>query len=444
MEKTMRFLSCLLIMAMLVTMMAVPAYADDGGQITLLPPNGEDLTNKTFEIYRIFDATVSDDAIAYQWIQNGDSYYFYDLFYGTQVFNEEGKLIAGVAGPGPSTGKADVVQAVSWIETMHGDPVSGGAAWVADFGHTVHEYIKYKTDTTKGGTADAFDDVKITTANSSSVINNGSSVKFTGLDYGYYLIYETTATDDVVRSAILLTNIDDDVKATLKMVTTSIKKMVKRDEVHYDGLSASIGTPVEFYIEAAIPIFQYYQVVPIFKILDVPDDGFSMPDVPTDASQTSYVVTCGSDSFTLNTDYKMTKETVKVERNGIEVDREAIVFNFINYDYLKTHANQKITIKYNATMNGSSGIGGFDNKDNTDPLDDTDAADINTAILQYTSDPYKQDETNKIYDNAKVYSFQLDVYKQASHSKLPLEGAEFKLRSVITIHTIDCSFSSIY
>ena len=418
MKKTIKLLSCLLIMALLMTMIAVPAFAEEpDGEITLLPPNGEDLSEKTFELYRIFNATVADggNAIAYQWIPDGaGGYYFYDLFFApTAETDTMGNQITKLIGEGPAEGKADIGQVVAWIENQF---KAGGDAWVAEFGHTVQKYISSKP-------AGAFNAVKTTTADS-NVVPSPSSIQFSGLEYGYYLVYEVAPnTDGVVRSAILLTTVDNDVDAILKMVTTSLKKMVKRDTLYYEGLSASIGTDVQFYIEVTVPNFQYYHTpasgTSVMKIMDVPDNGFTLPAVPTSEDvehPNPYTVTCGGTKLNFGTDYTITQSTV--EKN--EIVYPCVTFDFINFDYLKAHANEKIEITYAATMNTNAGIGGFNAG--------TDSADVNRAVLEYVTDPYDTEITTMIEDAARVYSFQFDVYKQSSHTNTPLAGAQFKLK----------------
>ncbi|MBR1988945.1 MAG: hypothetical protein IJ987_00560, partial [Firmicutes bacterium] len=204
MKKTMRFLSCLLIMAMLVTMMAVPAFAaTPDGEITLVAPGTETIAGKTFDLYRIFNATVAtgSDAIAYQWIEKTDDqgdptgeYYFYDFFFGNEIKVTENAVEKKIAPLIETKANADIAEVVSWIENAN-----TGNAWVAEFGQKLYDYIEYveKTD------ADAFDAIR----KSKSAGAADTSVVYNGLDYGYYLVYETTTVttendENLVRSAI--------------------------------------------------------------------------------------------------------------------------------------------------------------------------------------------------------------------------------------------------
>lgn len=414
MKKTMRFLSCLLIMAMLVTMMAVPAFAATG-QITLLPPNGEDLSTKSYEIYRIFNATVSNDAIAYQWIPDGNNgYYFYDLFYG-DGFTYQGETIDALIGSAPDK-TADITAVTTWINEQH---QIGKDAWVAEFGQKVYKYIKYK----EASNNNLFAGIKKTTDDTTGVDKSAEKIQFSGLEYGYYLVYESTAAgssenaNNPVRSAILLTTVDNNVEATLKMIKTGIVKMVKRDNLYHKGLSAALGTSVTFFIQADIPNFQYYGANPVFKIVDEPDNGFTMPTVAYDSGgkviTNPYTVKCGTTSLAVNTDYTIKEEDGKV------------IFDFAS-SCIKKYPNQKITIEYVAKMNENAGVGGYDI--DKDTAGNQDASDINTAYLIYTSDPYNSAITDTKSDHVHVYTFQLDIYKEASHNQTPLVGAEFKLR----------------
>ena len=178
--------------------------AEATGSITIQNPSNSNATvaGKTFNVYKIFNATTSGNNTSYSWYETDDDKIpFYDFFYGANGVVEKNKTNGNVQG------------AVEYVADIT-DSLA-----LSQFAESLHQYIV---------------DNSIATYIAPVVADgNATSVNISDLSYGYYLVYDNTdlsgADTGVVRSAVMLSNVNKDAIITLKANRPQILKQVEEN-----------------------------------------------------------------------------------------------------------------------------------------------------------------------------------------------------------------------
>ncbi len=228
-KKSLAILVCL---CLVFSCMAMSVFAEEAtGSITIQNPGNSAATvvGKTFKLYKIFDAKVNGNNIAYSWHTEGDVALFEEFFFGDgDSYNYCGKA-SGTA--------QEAVEEISKITE---------SLALSQFAEQLHAYIG-----SKGLTA-------LKTENGET---NDTSVQFTGLSVGYYLVYDATELEgSSVRSAVMLTNVKPEAVITLKANRPQIEKQVlENDETTWGkATSCYIGDEVKFKITTLVPSHTMY------------------------------------------------------------------------------------------------------------------------------------------------------------------------------------------
>ena len=168
-KKSLAFLVCI---CLVFSCMAMSVFAaETTGSITIQNPSNSAATvaGKTFNIYKIFDATTSGNNTSYSWhVHENDEIPFYDFFYGEWT-NKEGQTVPGVLGKQENGNVQGAVEHVANI-TKSLD--------LSQFAESLHKYI---IDT---GIETHIDPV--------TAEDTDTYVNIPGLSYGYYLVYDAT------------------------------------------------------------------------------------------------------------------------------------------------------------------------------------------------------------------------------------------------------------
>lgn len=221
------------------------------------------------------------------------------------------------------------------------------------------------------------------TAAQSSVTASGSTVEFTDLNLGYYLVDSTLGT---------ICSLDTTAKEVIikeKNTAPTVEKFVKEDTSDYDVRNtAEIGDTVEFKVVIkAQPGAQNY------VLHDELADGFTV-DIDSIAVQ----------GLTKNTEFTVSQPTAP---EGDNCDFE-ITFTPA---YLDSIANQTdIIVTYSALLNGNAKIG-------------NDEGNINKAKLSYGDGSVTE------FDTTTTYTYSFDIIKTNSDKEV-INGAEFELYRV--------------
>ena len=257
--------------------------------------------------------------------------------------------------------------------------------------------------------ADAIAGAGVGTAIEGTVANGTAT--FSNLEMGGYLVVIANSTNRVYQPIVVnvvpqykdgawvlddasLTNI------TAKYSETGITKKItgvdnETTNVAEDGKTAGagIGDTVSYQLESPVPAYPDNAKSTVFKIsdaltnLDLVADSIKVVGVPARGAEVEL-----KDGFTKT-----------ATANGFTLD----------FTYANIKQYQKIKVTYNAKVNASAKVT---------------EANPNTATLTYSNAPYTENNFTTKTDDAKVYTYGLNVLKvDADNHETKLSGAEFEL-----------------
>ena len=221
----------------------------------------------------------------------------------------------------------------------------------------------------------------------------GTSLKFTGLELGYYLLHPEGASEAAAgqSSIVSLTSTKPDGEVKVKGIYPTIKKEA-------DKKSADYGEKVSFTITGKVPDptgYKKYEYV----LKDSLPKGLSI-----DAN--SIKVTIGGTEKTANITKVVNGQDLSVTFNILELVKKSSAI-----------VGQEIKLTYDTTVNKDFVLGnqGQENK----------------AHLEFSNDPKDESKKDKTPDEkVKVYSGKIKVLKYAKGDKeKKLEGAQFALKN---------------
>ena len=351
--------------------------AEAKGSITIQNPSNSDATvaGKTFNVYKIFNATTSGTNTSYSWYEEEGVIPFYDFFYGANGVVEK------------NVQNGNVQNAVEYLSQFNSEGHNFELSQIAE---DLHTYI-----------GDDITPIKTVKADPKANLVNISD-----LSYGYYLVYDDTDLEgSAVRSAVMLTTVNKDAVITLKANRPQILKQVKENDgvTFGKGTSVNIGDTVSFKITTVIPAHTLYTTYQYY-VEDTMHDGLAL-DV----------------------------DSIKVLKEGVELNSGITVattglndgvdfkvdFTELLKDDTKYDNGEELTIEYTAKV--------------TDKIDNTNQ---NTAKLTYSNDPTNDNSTGSVSDSANVFSYQFVFTKFAEDTNgiltnIRLAGAKFKLYRVV-------------
>lgn len=426
MKLSKKILVCLLVLMMLAYTLPLTVSAANeptNGKITITGSNDGTVavSGKTFEIYKIFNATTSSITsdsgetttnVSYQWyIPAGESKSPYYDFFFTDWDNDGSVLVD----PATVTETNSQGKALSYISSLRND-----ANGMRVFADSLYEYIKAKS-------------IAATDTITADSATTTTQVEFNNLTYGYYLVADTTANlgTSGVRSGIMLDTAAPYGTINLKASKPTINKTIvginatgsyfnadgtaKKDTDGYfapaKGVSATIGDEVTFAISFKVPDRSDYQNGYTFGLKDV------YPDVYSVVKDSVYVYVSGKEIAGPNSKDGKTEETAPGQNYWIP---ESGVVDF-DLDAVGADGNPVYTVGDIVTVVYSARMDEGIQKTN-----------VNTVTLTYTNDPSDQSSTSTVSSSATVYSYQFTLGKYAGNTDgtatgISLAGATFEL-----------------
>ena len=385
-----RTLTILMCLCMVFGCASMIAFAEEPvvGSITIQNPSHSDATvgGKTFNVYKVFDATTSGTNTSYSWYtdENGNIP-FYDFFYGANGVVEANKA------------NGNVQEAVDYVTNIQKNE---GNLALSQLAEALYAYIAEANKTT----------VTIPTiVDPITVGANETSVKIDNLEYGYYLVYDNSElSESSVRSAVMLTTVNKDAVVTLKANRPEISKTVLENDgnTYGKGTSAMIGEDVTFKIETLVPSHTLYNTYKYY-INDTLPEGITLNDGTIKAYLNE------TTELTEGTDYTL---SVPGDNGAsFKVDFSARMVGDDQYEI-----GDKLSIVYSAHV--TNGIKAQE-------------ANVNTALLSYNNDPTNDTSVGSTSSTANVYSYQFVFTKFAEDTSgvfknVRLIGAEFQLYKV--------------
>lgn len=334
--KTMRKLFRVLLALAMTLALAVPAFAaETTGSITITNPQGD----HTYTAYKIFDVTYSGDNYSYT-ISDTDTAFNTVKAYADVAAN--GLNLTAVA----DTGKYNVSSSAGFS--------------AASFA----QYLKTKADSLGTGTA---------------FIEDGNTMKASGLALGYYFVSSTSGTVCELATA-------KDIQIRDKNEVPEIKK-----DVDDNDRTVEIGQKLTYTITGKVPSTKGYDEF-TYQVTDTMTEG-----------------------LTFNND-------VTVTIGGVDVTSAATITNngngfvaSVNMMHYQDQIDAPVVITYTATVNEKA-----IQRDK----------ETNTATLKYSDNPADKNSFKESSVEVEVFSFNIVINKYATgNESTKLEGAKFVLKN---------------
>ena len=239
---------------------------------------------------------------------------------------------------------------------------------------------------------------------------------FSSVAQGYYLILESTLSDDPDSRSLVMLNTagQDDItvhsKEDVPTITKKVQEVNDSDStgtgVFQDGADADIDDDdVKFKIEGTFPsnidAYDSYKYV----IHDTINAAFSI-------KADNIVVKLDGVTLVKGTDYTVNTSSGHCSME-ITID-DAVALAADKLDGRELTNTTKLTVEYDATLGSTADIGNTGND--------------NTVYLEFSNDPYDlQSTSNTTVDRVNVFTYKFTVNKVDSEGT-PLDGAGFKLQ----------------
>ena len=334
--KTMRKLFRVLLALAMTLALAVPAFAaETTGSITITNPQGD----HTYTAYKIFDVTYSGDNYSYT-ISDTDTAFNTVKAYADVAAN--GLNLTAVA----DTGKYNVSSSAGFS--------------AASFA----QYLKTKADSLGTGTA---------------FIEDGNTMKASGLALGYYFVSGTSGTVCELATA-------KDIQIRDKNEVPEIKK-----DVDDNDRTVEIGQKLTYTITGKVPSTKGYDEF-TYQVTDTMTEG-----------------------LTYNKDVKVTIGGTDVTAAATITNSENGFVASVNMMHYQDQIDKPVVITYTATVNEKA----IQSDKET-----------NTATLKYSNDPANKDSFKESSVKVEVFSFNIVINKYATgNENTKLEGAKFVLKN---------------
>lgn len=321
------------------------ALANTTGTITI---NGT-TEGKIYEIYKIFDLTYSGTNVSYTISTEWEDF-----------FENDGEIYIS------DTDLGNLNQITIGSET---------------------KYINITNDNIETFTKDALVYASTLTGNSGSAKAEGTSLTFTNLDLGYYLVYPQGATDLLEGYGSICS-----ITSTMPEATVNIKAGYPTIDKTVDDPNAEVGQLVEFKITGQVPDTTGYNTY-TYTISDTMSSGLKF-----DIEQAQFTVTFKEDTISVEP---------TVTENGF-----TITFDMVQY---QEYVGEEITITYKALVTEEAVNSSTTN---------------NSVTLTYSNNPKENTTTTTPPIEVPVYSSEINVVKvDTENEELKLSGASFVLKN---------------
>ncbi len=197
-----------------------------------------------------------------------------------------------------------------------------------------------------------------------------------------------------------------EVTITVKSSDVDITKKIVVDGNKVDETNASIGDTINYELNSKVPTYPENAKNKNFVMSDTLSSGLTY----NETSLNVYGVDSEGNETLLAAD---TNYTVGKTR---PIDNSPTTFTLtFNYETIKAYASIKVT--YSAMLNNAAVYG-----------DNANTSNNNTAYVDYNNKPYDDVSWSSDTDNAKVYTYEMDLVKvDKKNEETKLAGAEFQI-----------------
>ena len=377
---------------------ASPAYAA-GDNASLVVKGSEQLNGKEIYALKMFDLTKNTDgAIAYTLVEEWKDFFTSAAGnkYGCQ--NLEGEALSR--------------KAYEYVAQLTGDNQNDTTTQLSTFASEAADYVLDNPSTFSA-------DRKTAMGAETSTDSGEYQAKFTGLDYGYYLVYPLGSTGNGTRDTYaMLYNVDEEsVEISMKSEYPTVDKEIVEDDDTVSGNTAQIGDTLTFTLTAKVPDVSAYDEYYQFAFVDTLSKGLKFNEGSikvqwdqnadgqfTDIGGTNYKVTeptyTGSGESSLRVDFGTQKAV------GDDSDTKQ-VYDALNL--FKGHEGWTIKVTYTVTLTEAAVVVGD--------------ANTNSAKVEFTTDPDSTGTGSSTEDITKTYTFGFGIDKQKGDTRGAANGA---------------------
>ena len=382
MKITSKRIMSLLVAALLVMSLFIPAFsvlaANGTGTITVSTPNA----GETYSFYKVLDLTwrngkdgvegTADDVYSYTVVAAYDNFF---------------KNVLEISGWGTTIKTAnDKARAVA----SYFDGIEDDADALYVFSREIKKYAE---------TNDIDPDYVITATNTKNNVFSKS-----GVEYGYYVMVPTDEAGTLDRGSIFsLNTVTPNTVIQDKTYNPTLVKKIKEGSSYVDANSAAIGDTVTYRLTSAVPKMNGYESYK-FTITDTLASGLKFAE---NFAKSNVTITIGGATYN--------NYTVSVSNN--QNGTSTLTIDFVNFISYANKANDSIVIEYAATVDTDAVIGTTGN--------------ANDAYLTFSNDPahsvtndMSTDDT--IVDEVKTYVAGFSFTKVDKDGD-PIDGAIFRL-----------------
>lgn len=304
--KAMKRMMALILTVIMTMAMAVTAFAAEApkGELTVKVNENNTLKGQTIKLYKLFDLTV-----------NAEGGHAYTV---NATYKDTLKTVLGMTQENPTDEEFYNAVAKWGDKSTEVQNFANNFAAAALTGNL--------TETASSG--------KITTAE--------TSYKFTGLDYGYYLVYQTGTKQ--IQSSLVSVEAATGTEVDLKGQAPSIEKTA-------DKATVEIGNIVTYTITGTIPDTTGYTDY-TYKIHDTLTDGLDfVADAAGTAFGTTKTVSVKLGETTVQKEVTITNRTMELDLSQwVRDNQESKGETFTVTYYAKVNSNAIVQTKNNATL----------------------------------------------------------------------------------------------
>lgn len=395
-------LLAVLVLAVGVFFTASPAMAV-GENASLVVKGSEQLNGKEIYALKMFDLTKSTDgAIAYTLVEEWEGFFTSAAGnkYGCQ--NLEGEALSRKAYEYVSSLQNSADNVTTTLSTF----ASEAADYVLD------NPSAFSTDR------------KTATGAETSPDSGKYQAKFTGLDYGYYLVYPLGSTGNGTRDTYaMLYNVDEaSVEISMKSEYPTVDKEIVEGDGAVSGNTAQIGDTLTFTLTAKVPDVSAYDEYYQFAFVDTLSKGLKFNSITSvqwaesengsfsDMGDANYTVTSPSYTGTGSSELRIDFGT-KTKAGDPATD----IYNALTL--FQGHEGWTIKVTYTVTLTEAAVV--------------VDEANTNSAKVEFTTDPDSTGTGSSTEDITKTYTFGFGIDKQKGNTDGvaagALAGAVFKI-----------------
>lgn len=389
-----KLVAALTVVALVVSALAtaLPAYAA-GENASLVVKGSEQLNGKEIYALKMFDLTKGNGgAIAYTLVEEWEGFFKSDANYGCQSL--EGEALSRKA-----------YEYVADLKNTAGDEATTS---LSTFASEAVDYLLAH--------AEHFSEPKTATGTETPASSGTYAATFTGLDYGYYLVYPLGSTGNGTRDTYaMLYNVDEaSVEIDMKSEYPTVDKEIVEGDDAVSGNTAQIGDTLTFTLTAKVPDVSAYDEYYQFAFVDTLSKGLKFNSITSvqwaenengpfsDMGDANYTVTSpsytGTDSSELRIDFG-----AKTQAGDSATD----IYNALTL--FQDHEGWTIKVTYTVTLTEAAVVVGD--------------ANTNSAKVEFTTDPDSTGTGSSTEDITKTYTFGFGINKQKGGADGAAAGA---------------------